>query len=753
MQKQRAQHAHMFAADAALRALYLLLASLSLLRICTADDVHSTPELSTALPAVTNYSVYSIPWLISERVRLLEEEQDFLQQRLAALPPYSTQASIRAGFHSTLVASSNQAQWIQVDLGREYAISTIALVPAAVQRGNAIAAGYGFPVRFRVQLSNDPNFRDSFLAADYTRADYPNPGRYPCRITDFDRSARYVRITVTENAIDSGRSFFALGELIVLCGQRNVAAWRPVTSSGEFEAEDRWSREYLVDQNSMLPLPMSIFASRTEGYVSAPENDSQTRKWVQIDLGEPFSIDEIRLVPARPRGQADVPGWGFPESFKVEVAGTDDFSDSVAFCDFTGVELHHWTDQPMILPAEIREALTVPGADKLWHEKPQGFPAEPVTARFVRITATKLDQRITPARLALAEVQVYSGNDNVALDTTVTALDQSADEDRRRWSLEALVDDSTSRTRLLEFPVWLDQLENRRQMEEKLSGLTTDLDYEVTQVWIRVGSVTAGIAFICIGGLSWFNLRQGRRNRLETENLRTQIASDLHDDIGSNLGAIALLCQTIGNRRDIPEVLQPELEDMRTVALETSDAMRDILWLIRTPHSRLDEFIGRLRSTVARLLPHCETVFTCPDDLPDETVTLTWRRNVFLSCKETLHNAARHSQASRVEVTVAVNPEELVLTIQDDGVGFDFENRRQGLGISSIGKRMKQLGGSVEYATTPESGTSVTFSIPFTRSRYALARLRRYVQRHWTNRRSAANENPTLESATRTKSE
>lgn len=679
-----------------------------------------------------------IPWRISEKVSQLDDDRNFYFQRLQFFPPYSTQSKIHAGYHSPFVATINQVQWVQVDLGQEFPISRIALVPTAVQLENEIVEGYGFPVRFRVQVSNDRAFKESDLVADHTSTDYPNPGRYPVQYPALELTGRYVRITVTRHSTSGGRAFFALGELIVLSGNRNVAAWRPVQSTGSVEVETRWSREYLVDEVSILPLPMGVsgksFSSKRYGYLSKPSPTEKTSQWVQLDLGQEVLIDEVRLVPARPPDQADIPGWGFPSSFRVEVASTPDMQDAIPYCDFSNVRIQHWTDRPLVLPAETREMFSQQGTGRRWNTNPKNFPSEPVKARYVRLTATGLDSRITPHYLALAEIQVYSDDVNVALDTTVTAsdpadpVDVSSDDksEEQSWSPEWLVDEFTSRTRLLEYPVWLDKLETRRSMELRLDELTEQLDAEVAHVWFQIGGGTATIVFACIGLLAWVNWRQGSQLTIQTEQLRTQIASDLHDDIGSNLGMIALLCQTMNHREGIPVELKPDLEEMREVALETSDAMRDILWLLRTPTSKLEDFVGRLRITTNRLLANCEVHFISPEKLPDTSIVLSWRRNVFLSFKEALHNSARHSQATTVTVTIDINDERLKITIVDNGIGFDFENRREGFGVGNIIRRMDQLGGSAEFDSAPGQGTSIVLDAPFHQSRY-LRRLWRRV--------------------------
>jgi signal transduction histidine kinase len=654
-------------------------------------------------------------WWLSESVRVLQEEREFLEKRLKSLPAFTTPSGVRTGFHSGFRNAVNQVEWVQVDLGRPHVITSIALVPASLPIGNEVAEGYGFPIQFRVQVSNDVNFSQAALASDQTAADFPNPGRYPVLVRGLDLRGRYVRVTVTKQTAEAGRAFFALGEMIVLSGNRNVSVRRPVRSSASLEIENSWSQSYLVDDQYALPLPMSVYGSTTNGFLSQPCHTFDEEHWVQVDLGRDYPIDEVRLIPARPIGQADLPGWGFPMKFRVEASRQPDFSEVETFCDYSSAEVRYWTDRPMILPADTRLINTMDFS--VTQPTPDVFPARPVLARYVRLTATRLDTRLVPSFLALAEMQVYSQDVNVASQGTVSFSDSAGVDAGRRWSPDALIDDFTSRSRLLEFPAWLEQIERRREMENSLRDISQQLETAVVDVWLQVGFTIGGSGLFLITSLVWFNWRQTRRMRSQTEELRTQIASDLHDDIGSNLGTIALLVQTMRHQEGVPEELRSELEEIRDVALETGDAMRDIVWLLRPTASRLDDFAQRLRTTVSRLLPGLSVTFQCPEELPGITVALNWRRNVFLSFKESLHNISRHSRATTVSIRVNVLPDRMVIEISDNGVGFDPALATDGLGRISLGKRLTELGGTVEFLSAPGSGTTVRIEAPFLRPR------------------------------------
>ncbi len=106
--------------------------------------------------------------------------------------------------------------------------------------------GFGFPLRFRVEISDEPAFRNPRVLADHTKADFANPGDNPYRILPDGPKGRYVRVTATRLWKRMDDYVFALAEMQVISAGTNVAKGKPVSSLDSIEA-GRWSRRYLVD--------------------------------------------------------------------------------------------------------------------------------------------------------------------------------------------------------------------------------------------------------------------------------------------------------------------------------------------------------------------------------------------------------------------------------------------------------------------------------------------------------------------------
>ena len=175
-----------------------------------------------------------------------------LDSELARLKPLATVAPLRPeyGYHSQIAGEQQTTKWVVVDLGSVQQLQRISLHPC-YDDFNSIGAGFGFPVRFRIELSStvgtDQQPQDFEVVLDHTNADFPNPGLVPVSC-DVTKAARFVRITATRLAPRSGDFIFSLAEVAVLAADgRNIAEKAAVTALDSIEAPERWRQTNLTD--------------------------------------------------------------------------------------------------------------------------------------------------------------------------------------------------------------------------------------------------------------------------------------------------------------------------------------------------------------------------------------------------------------------------------------------------------------------------------------------------------------------------
>src|SRR5205085_1051682 len=168
----------------------------------------------------------------------------------------------------TKIAHSRyQKKWVQVDLGQPYSIDQIALLPVYEKHGDFSGPGFGFPQRFKIELSNNSDFKNPVLVADETANDFPNPGDAPYLTAVNQVSGRFIRVTATRLWRQDPRTndwFFALSELVAMLPGSNVARGAVVTASDSHNDSTAWHPRNLVDgacSSAVLfgPSPIDVF--------------------------------------------------------------------------------------------------------------------------------------------------------------------------------------------------------------------------------------------------------------------------------------------------------------------------------------------------------------------------------------------------------------------------------------------------------------------------------------------------------------
>jgi len=195
------------------------------------------------------------------------------------------------------------------------------------------------------------------------------------------------------------------------------------------------------------------------------------------------------------------------------------------------------------------------------------------------------------------------------------------------------------------------------------------------------------------------------------ERMRWRIASDLHDDIGSGLSSVALLTERVRDRAPLAEMEARQLTSVASAARSMVESLREIVWFVDPAHERPGAFVARIREVAAALLGPRATV-EAPERLRFDAAPLSARRDVFLILKEALHNAARHAPGAAVHITAEESGRQLVLTVRDEGPGFELATTSEGTGLRSLRQRAASLDGTLDVASSPGMGTTVTLHVP-----------------------------------------
>lgn len=616
------------------------------------------------------------PWSwLNSQLSSLDHRQDELHVALAKLPALlAPQPQEHTGFHSGLAPQADSVRWVQIDLGTEYPLDAVVIIPAML----GAAEAYGFPRRFRLDASNDPLFAESTTLLDQTAADV-TPALAPWHIAAQGIKARHIRFTATKLAAqphEMRRFIFCLGELLVFSQGRNVALHAQVLAPNSVETLPTWSPRHLVDGAYALGLPVHPDEINGNGWHSGISTTAEITKWVQADLGEPRDIQEIRLIPAHPRDYPERFGFGFPRRFKVEADGNTIFDSTRA--DFSN-------------PGDTPVAFLTPG----------------LRAQTLRITATQLWERSGDFVFALAELQAFDRGKNIVRNAVITASDDTLTPS---WSPAGLIDGRSSSGLLLDEAAWLAELAQRRQLTDELATLDVQRAAALARAQHRAAWLAGALLFLVLIIALLLVLRSRRSRRREIESLRHRISRDLHDEIGSHLGSIRLMSELAlrdGSASD-------SLEEIHRLAGEAAESMRGIIWLVREGDAPpLTSLVEAMRQSAAALLKDIDWKFESPNSGDSATASLEFHRQVFLFIREAAYNIARHAHATQVRIEVSWKVKHFHLHLEDNGCGFDVAAITAGNGLANLQHRATVLGGSLQITSRPGRGTRITLEADF----------------------------------------
>ncbi|HAB52073.1 MAG TPA: hypothetical protein DCE80_07895, partial [Ignavibacteriales bacterium] len=198
---------------------------------------------------------------------------------------------------------------------------------------------------------------------------------------------------------------------------------------------------------------------------------------------------------------------------------------------------------------------------------------------------------------------------------------------------------------------------------------------------------------------------------LKIERIRYNIASDLHDEIGSNLSSISVDGQMLMKSNSLTEYEHGLSSDIAKTASLTLDAMRDIIWFINPKNDEGEDLIFKMRETAAKLLVGMEWYLNAAEGIKFESFSLEQRRNIFLIYKEALTNVIRHSKAKKCIIEIGGQSDELNLCVQDDGNGFNPKHFDKSTGLLSMMNRAEKINGTLVIDSLPSKGTTISLNV------------------------------------------
>jgi signal transduction histidine kinase len=246
--------------------------------------------------------------------------------------------------------------------------------------------------------------------------------------------------------------------------------------------------------------------------------------------------------------------------------------------------------------------------------------------------------------------------------------------------------------------------------------IVTPRFYERTTV-----QATAGLVLLVAVAFGvWRAERSRSRMRLERlrmqtamEQERQRIARDIHDDLGAGLTEIILLSDNLHD--ELPPLPGSDrmVNEISVRARALTRAMDEVVWAVNPRNDTLEGLLTYFNKFAQEYLSHAgmRCRMDVPVELPYISLAAETRHHLYLACKEALNNCVKHSGGSEVWIHLKPALGHYVLSIEDNGHGFNMGNVARGNGLQNMRRRLEELGGRCEIHSTPDRGTRVDLFI------------------------------------------
>lgn len=231
---------------------------------------------------------------------------------------------------------------------------------------------------------------------------------------------------------------------------------------------------------------------------------------------------------------------------------------------------------------------------------------------------------------------------------------------------------------------------------DKEASFQFRIHYPVWLQWWFLALVAAVIVGLILFYYRYFKARK----QVDIERMRVQIASDLHDDVGSSLTELALQTDFL-RTGNVSNELRDTLKQLGDQSRKIVSSLDDIVWSIDARNDTAGDVTDRMQDYVNHIFrgdsPNVRYHF---EDLKmDDRLPVHVKENIYLIFKESVNNIAKHSNADKVDITLVYDGKQFELKVEDNGTA-ENGNRKSGQGLRNIEMRSKRIGADVDIYNT-----------------------------------------------------
>lgn len=218
-----------------------------------------------------------------------------------------------------------------------------------------------------------------------------------------------------------------------------------------------------------------------------------------------------------------------------------------------------------------------------------------------------------------------------------------------------------------------------------------------------------------------YRYRINEKNKIHL--MRNKIASDLHDEVGSTLSSISVYSEIL-KQQNLNEQSKHMLDTIGNDSRAMIESMSDIVWTINPENDNVEKVIQRMENYAysALAIKNIEVIFNADEKLKYIELPMIARKNMYLIYKEAIHNASKYSNATAVKIDIKWNAKKVVLSIADNGTGFNMNGNLATMdeikfgnnGLKNMNKRADEIGAVFNLKSELNKGTQLTLEIKIT---------------------------------------
>ncbi len=210
--------------------------------------------------------------------------------------------------------------------------------------------------------------------------------------------------------------------------------------------------------------------------------------------------------------------------------------------------------------------------------------------------------------------------------------------------------------------------------------------------WFRLALLSV------IGGFVWLAFQYRLNYLLKLERLRTKIASDLHDEVGSVLTQISINAESLSFTKN--ELKRKEKSNFITEkSREAINMMSDVIWSIDSRNDTMESLVDRIQNFAQSFVEQKDISLNFVNEITemDKTLKIDFRQNILMIAKEAINNAVKYSECNKIEIVLKYKNGIFEIIISDDGKGIDFNNVKRGAGLKNMKMRAKNISAKISF--------------------------------------------------------